>query len=184
MSVLLLLSGPSGVGKGTLVSHVTQAHPEIWVSVSATTRSPRPGEVDGRDYVFLTEEEFAHMREHGELLEWATVHGQFHYGTPRGPVEERVNRGIPCILEIDYQGMRQVKKVIPEAVSVFIAPPSWEELVSRLEGRGSEDALQRERRLETARRELDLSAEFDHVVVNDDLAVASQRLHEILRAGR
>lgn len=169
MSRLVVLAGPTAVGKGTVVRALRESRPDIWVSVSATTRSPRPGEVDGEHYFFVTDEEFDRMIAAGELLEWASVHGDRRYGTPRGPVEERLAQGTPCLLEIDLQGARQVKASMPDALFVFLAPPSWEELVRRLVGRGTETEAERERRLATARDELAAVEEFDETVVNDDL---------------
>ncbi|PKQ26150.1 MAG: guanylate kinase [Actinobacteria bacterium HGW-Actinobacteria-4] len=184
MSRLLVLAGPTAVGKGTLIRALRDRHPELWVSVSATTREPRPGEVDGEHYHFVTEQEFTSMTEAGELLEWATVHGKHRYGTPRIPVESSLIAGAPSILEIDVQGARQVRRNMPEALLVFVAPPSWEALVSRLEGRGTEDARERERRLATAREELDAAAEFDEIVVNDSIDDAVAHLEQLLGLSR
>lgn len=184
MSHLFVMVGPTAVGKGTLVRALRDRHPELWVSVSATTREPRPGEVDGVDYVFVSDAAFDAMIRDGELLEWATVHGDHRYGTPRGPIDERRRAGLPSVLEIDLQGARQVKRSMPDAVGVFIAPPSWDALVSRLEGRATEDAAQRERRLATAKTELAAIAEFDHVVVNDDIDQAVSELEDVMGLSR
>ena len=173
---LTVLAGPTAVGKGTVAAHVREHHPEIWISVSATTRAPRPGEVHGRHYFFLSDDEFDRMVNDGELLEWAVVHGAARYGTPRRPVEEVLGAGAPALLEIDLQGARQVREAWPHARFVFLAPPSWDELVRRLVGRGTESAEQRERRLQTARAELAAAAEFDHVLVNGDVGQAVQDL--------
>jgi guanylate kinase len=184
MTQLMVLAGPTAVGKGTLVRALRDHHPEVWLSVSATTRAPRPGEVDGQDYAFVSDAEFTDMIAQGQLLEWATVHGQHSYGTPRRPVEERLELGVPCILEIDLQGARQVRKTMPEALFVFVEPPSWEELVTRLEGRGTEDYEQQQVRLATAREELMAAQEFDHIVVNDNLDDAVIELERLLGLSR
>lgn len=171
-SRLTVVSGPTAVGKGTVVEQLRTEHPEIWVSVSATTRPPRPGEVDGQHYLFVTESEFDALVVKDELLEWAVVHGQHRYGTPRRPVVEAVRAGRQALLEIDLQGARQVRDSWPEARFVFLSPPSWDELVRRLVGRGTESAAERTRRLETARAEMVAAGEFDHVVVNGEIGQA------------
>lgn len=175
-----VISGPTAVGKGTVVAALRARHPEIWVSVSATTRPARPGEVDGVHYLFVDDAEFDELIADDGLLEWATVHGVHRYGTPAAPVRAAVAAGRRVILEIDLQGARQVRSRLPEAVFVFLAPPSWEELSQRLVGRGTETAAQRERRLESARTELAAQQEFDHVVVNDDLGQAVSDLVDLL----
>lgn len=177
---LTVLAGPTAVGKGTVSADVRARYPQVWLSVSATTRSPRPGEVDGVHYRFVSEAEFDRMVAAGELLEWAVVHGRHRYGTPRGPVEERLAAGEPVLLEIDLQGARQVRESMPEARFVFLAPPSWDELVRRLVGRGTEDEAERERRLATARVELAAGPEFDHVIVNDDVHRATDELLAVM----
>ncbi len=164
-----VISGPTAVGKGTVVARLRQLHPEVYVSVSATTRPPRPGEVDGVHYHFLTEQQFDELVASGGLLEWAVVHGRNRYGTLRRPVDEAVARGEAVVLEIDLQGARQVRKSYPEAQHIFLEPPSWDELVRRLVGRGTETPAQQERRLETARVELARKGEFEHVVVNGEI---------------
>jgi len=171
-----VLAGPTAVGKGTVSADLRARYPQVWLSVSATTRPPRPGEVDGLHYHFVTPEEFDRMVADGELLEWAVVHGRNRYGTPRRPVEERLAAGEPALLEIDLQGARQVRTTMPEAQFVFLAPPSMEELVRRLVGRGTEDAEERARRLATAEVEMAAEPEFDHVVVNDDVRRATDEL--------
>ena len=176
---LFIISGPSGAGKGTLVRELPAIVPDVWVSVSVTTRAPRPGEVEGQHYVFISCEEFTRLAESGGLLEWAEVHG-FRYGTPRAPVERRVAEGRQVILEIDPQGAFQVKKVIPSSVLVFIVPPSFEELQRRLEERGSETKAQVETRLATARHELELVGEYDYVIQNDDVPRAVGELVGII----
>lgn len=178
---LTVLAGPTAVGKGTVSADIRTRYPDIWLSVSATTRPPRPGEIDGVHYLFLSPEEFADMVARGEFLEHAVVHGRHHYGTPRGPVEERLAEGRPVLLEIDLQGARQVRITMPEARFVFLAPPTWEELVRRLVGRGTETPEERERRLATARIEMAAVSEFDHTIVNDDVMRATDELVALIR---
>ncbi|MGD9496345.1 MAG: guanylate kinase [Armatimonadota bacterium] len=182
--ILLVVAGPSGVGKGTLISGLRQRHPDIEWSVSCTTRAPRAGEVDGRDYHFVSADEFRRMVREGELLEWAVVHGTDRYGTPRAPVEDVLRRGGAVVLEIDYQGARSVRQAMPEAVLVFVAPPSIEALLERLARRNTEsqDALQR--RLRSARTEFQHMGMFSYLIVNDDLAAAIDALEAIYRAER
>ncbi len=175
-----VISGPTAVGKGTVVQALKARHPEVWVSVSATTRAPRPSEVDGRHYHFVSSNDFDALIASDGLLEWAVVHGRDRYGTPAAPVRAAVERGERVILEIDLQGARQIRQRLPQARSVFIAPPNWDELVNRLVGRGTETAEQRERRLLTARTELAAAEEFDHIVVNDDLERAVDDLVSLL----
>lgn len=172
---LTVLSGPSGVGKGSVVAAVRRSHPEVWLSVSATTRKPRPGERDGEHYHFVDGAEFDRMVAAGEFLEHASYAGN-RYGTPRGPVLERLRAGIPALLEIELQGARQVRAAMPEARLVFLTPPSWEELVRRLTGRSTEAPDVVARRLEQARLELAAEHEFDAVVVNDEIQRAADRL--------
>lgn len=167
---LLVLAGPTAVGKGTVAKHIIEHNPQVVLSVSATTRAPRPGEVDGVSYFFLTDAEFDELIETNQMLEFAVVHGKHRYGTPRQPVEAALAEGKAVLLEIDLQGARQVKQRMPQATTVFLAPPSWDELVHRLEGRGTEDQAEMARRLETARVELAAQGEFDHVIVNDEVA--------------
>jgi len=179
-SRLVVLAGPTAVGKGTVAAYVRAEHPQIWVSVSVTTRAPRPGEVDGVHYYFVSDAEFDRMREAGELLEWAVVHGRAKYGTPKHGVERAVAEGRPALLEIDLQGARQVRDTMPSAFFVFLAPPSWDALVDRLNGRGTESSAEREVRLRTARKELAAVAEFDTTIVNDDVARAGEELVSLL----
>ena len=174
-SRLTVLSGPSGVGKSTVVAELRRCYPELWLSVSVTTRSPRPGEVDGREYFFVDEPEFDRMVIAGELLEWAEFAGN-KYGTPRKPLEEKLAAGIPCLLEIDLAGARQVRKSMPDARLVFLAPPSWDELVRRLTGRGTEPPEVIERRLDAARLELAAEAEFDLTLVNTSVQEVCKQL--------
>jgi guanylate kinase len=172
----VVLAGPTAVGKGTVAAEVRRSHPEVWISVSATTRPPRPGEENGVHYWFVSDEEFDAMIERGDLLEWAVVHKAARYGTPRAPVELALASGKPAMLEIDLQGARQVRDTMPDALFVFLAPPSWDELVRRLVGRGTETEAERERRLETAREELAAESEFDVTVVNHEVHAAAEEL--------
>jgi guanylate kinase len=178
---LTVLSGPTAVGKGTVVARLAAEHPEIFVSVSATTRPPRPGEVHGQHYLFVSAAEFDAMIADGALLEWAVVHGVHRYGTPRAPVLAALAAGRPALLEIDLQGARQIRASCPNANFVFLVPPSWEELVRRLVGRGTETPEQREQRLATARAEMAASVEFDHVVVNGEVGQAVEDLVALVR---
>jgi guanylate kinase len=173
---LTVLAGPTAVGKGTVAAEIRREYPEVWLSVSVTTRKPRPGEVDGVHYTFVSEAEFDRMIEQGELLEWATLHHSHRSGTPRGPVVEALAEGRPALLEIDLQGARQVKATMPEALFVFLRPPSWEELVRRLVGRGTEDEADQARRLATAKEELAAEEWFEVSIVNDDVPRASAEL--------
>lgn len=179
---LTVLAGPTAVGKGTVAAWIREHHPEVWLSVSATTRPPRPGEVDGVHYHFMSGDEFAAKVADGDMLEWAVVHGRASYGTPRGPVDEALADGRLPLLEIDLQGARQVRATVPEARFVFLAPPSWDELVSRLVGRGTETEQERAVRLDTAKVELAAQSEFDHVIVNDDIRRAAEELVSLMRS--
>ncbi len=175
-SRLVVLAGPTAVGKGTVAADVRQRHPEVWISVSATTRLPRPGELDGVHYWFVDDAQFDAMIENGDLLEWAVVHRAARYGTPRKPVEKVLAEGRSAMLEIDLQGARQVRASMSDALFVFLKPPSWDELVRRLVGRGTETEEERERRLVTAREELAAETEFDVSIVNHEVHAAAEEL--------
>lgn len=181
---LIVLCGPAGVGKGTVLGRVREQHPEVWLSVSATTRQPRPGEVDGVNYFFMPEQVFLDKEAAGEFLETADVFGLAHYGTPVKPVVEHLERNIPVILEIDIQGARSVKQRAGElgieVMTVFIAPPSFEELERRLIGRGTETPAQQAKRLETAKIELAAESEFDKVIVNNVVDEAADELWNLI----
>ncbi|GHJ38909.1 guanylate kinase [Streptomyces sp. TS71-3] len=172
---LTVLSGPSGVGKSTVVAHLRKEHPQVWLSVSATTRRPRPGERDGVQYHFVSDDEFDKLIANGELLEWAEFAGN-RYGTPRGEVLRRLEAGEPVLLEIDLQGARLVRESMPDARLVFLAPPSWDELVRRLTGRGTESAEVIERRLQAAKVELAAESEFDTTLVNTSVEHVAREL--------
>lgn len=176
---LLVLTGPSGVGKGTVVAELRRLRPDVWVSVSATTRAPRPGEVDGVAYHFWSQDRFDATVAEGGFLEWAEFAGN-RYGTPRAAVAERLAAGQSVLLEIELQGARQVRVAMPAALTVFLTPPSWAALEARLRGRGTEDEAAIARRLERARHELDAAGEFDAVVVNDDVVRAARELVDFL----
>jgi len=173
---LTVLAGPTAVGKGTVAAYVREHHPEVWISVSVTTRRPRPGEENGVHYWFVSDEDFDRMVAEEDLLEWAVVHRAARYGTPRRAVEHALRDGHPALLEIDLQGARQVRETMPEALFVFLEPPSWEELVRRLVGRGTETEEERTRRLDTARFELAAESEFDVTVVNTEVHAAAEEL--------
>ncbi len=175
-----MVAGPTAVGKGTVVARIRERHPDVRFSVSATTREPRPGEVDGIHYYFVSNEEFDRLVADNEMLEWAIVHGQNRYGTPRRPILDAIEAGDSIILEIDIQGARQVKAAMPEAILVFLLPPSWDELVRRLQSRGTEDAEEQARRLETAKVEFDAQHEFDETIVNDDVDTAAEAVVQLM----
>jgi guanylate kinase len=179
---LVVLAGPTAVGKGTVAAAVRERHPDVWISVSATTRPPRPGELDGVHYWFVSDAEFDRLVAEGRMLEWAVVHGRHRYGTPRDPVVRALAEGRPALLEIDLQGARQVRESMPEALFVFLKPPSWDELVRRLVGRGTETAEERDRRLRTAVEELAAETEFDVSIVNHEVHAAADELVALMTA--
>lgn len=181
--LLVIFSGPSGVGKGTIIKPFMKLHPEVRYSVSATTRAPRAGEVDGVSYHFMEREDFIRALENGEMLEHAEYNGNF-YGTPKKQVEKMLDEGYDVILEIEVQGAQQMRRRAPDAVSVFVLPPSFEELAKRLCGRGSEDAQNIERRLAIARREIDLAYEYEYILLNDNIEDAIKKLAIILEAAK
>lgn len=186
--LLLVISGPSGSGKGTVLSQVFSNNPNIFYSISATTRSPRPGDVDGEQYYFLTKEQFEQKIKDGGMLEYAEYCGNY-YGTPKAPVEEKCANGFDVVLEIEVQGAIQVKKLNPDCVTIFITPPSLEVLEKRLRGRGTEPENVIESRLETARKEMALKDKYDYIVVNDKVSDAASKIQSIivaekLKAGR
>ncbi len=180
MAGLFVLAGPTAVGKGTVAAYVREHYPQVWLSVSLTTRKPRPGEIDGVHYHFVDQEEFDRLAADGQLLEYAVVHGRASYGTPRGPLDRARAEGRLPLLEIDLQGARQVRERTDDAFFVFLAPPSWEELTRRLVGRGTESAEEQAARLRTARTEMAAQGEFDATIVNDDVRRAAAELVHLM----
>ena len=181
--ILFIISAPSGAGKTTLASRLFQEAPDLRSSISYTTRAPRKGEVNGRDYHFVNEEQFIQMRNAGAFAEWASVH-EFYYGTPRAPVDDAITQGRDLLLDIDVQGATQLKATYPEAVSLFVLPPSWHELERRLRGRGTDTEAVITRRLHRAREEAREFSAYDYWIVNDNLERAVSLLHAILTAER
>ncbi|HEY1330123.1 MAG TPA: guanylate kinase [Actinomycetota bacterium] len=181
---LFVIAGPSGVGKGTVIRRVLDRLPDLVLSVSSTTRAPRPGEIEGRDYRFVSTERFRSMVERGEFLEWADIYGSHRSGTPADPVREQTERGHDVVLEIDLQGAMQVRARWPGAVLIFLAPPSSDELARRLRERGTETPEQLERRLAAARTEMAQAGSFDHRVVNDDVERAAAEIAAIIAGER
>lgn len=181
MARVFVITGPSGVGKGTLIKRLREQLPQLRLSVSATTRPPRRGEVHGEDYWFLDPDEFARRVSAGDFVEHAEYAGR-HYGTLREELERHLGEGAPVVLEIEVQGARQVREAMPEAIQVFVVPPSFDELRSRLEGRGTDGDDTIRQRLEVSRRELESQHEFDHRIVNDDLERATDELVGIVRS--
>jgi guanylate kinase len=177
---LTVLTGPSGVGKGTLVRRLLERHPQIWLSVSATTRSPRAGEQEGSSYFFLSREAFEQRVAAGGLLEWAEFAGNL-YGTPRQPVEQQLQAGRPVLLEIELEGARQVRRSFPSGFQVFVEPPSYAELERRIRGRGTDSEEAIRRRLQRARVELEAAAEFDARLLNGDLDAAVRELEQLMQ---
>lgn len=178
---LVILAGPSAVGKSTVVDRLRSDVPNLYFSVSMTTRDPRPGEVDGRDYFYVTAQEFQDKIDRGEMLEWADIHGGLQRsGTPAEPVRQAREEGRPVLVEVDLVGARNIARLIPEAETIFLAPPSWEVLVERLTGRGTESQDVINRRLETAREELAAQSEFKHVIINDDVDTAVSAIKTVL----
>ena len=180
---LIVFSGPSGVGKGTILAKYMEGRSNICYSVSATTRSPRPGEVDGQQYFFLTKEKFEEMIGADQMLEYARYSGNY-YGTPKQFVEDKLAAGVDVVLEIEVQGAAKVRAACPEALFIFVLPPSYEVLCSRLTGRGTEDAATVQRRLDAAVGELSQAGTYDYVIVNDDLDQAVEELATVVRAAR
>ncbi|NMH15569.1 guanylate kinase [Tepidiphilus sp. B18-69] len=183
LGTLYIVTAPSGAGKTTLVHAVLEREPGLALSISYTTRPPRPGEIDGRDYRFIGREEFLRLRDRGELLEWAEVHGNY-YGTSRTWIEDQLQQDRDVLLEIDWQGARQVRRIFPQAVSVFILPPSIATLEARLRGRGTDSEATIARRLAAAREEMRHVEEFDYVIINDRLERAIDELTAVVRAAR
>lgn len=179
---LTVIAGPTAVGKGTVVNYILQNYPNVHLSVSATTRAARPGEIDGKNYFFMTHEKFDQLINDGQMLEYAVVHGENKYGTPKQPVVDALKQGQLVILEIDIQGAEQIKAAMPEAKLIFIAPPSWDELVRRLKGRGTETETEQAVRLETAKQEMLAQQNFDYVVINDDVARCANEVVDLLKA--
>ncbi len=177
---LTVLVGPTAVGKGTVVRRLREIYPDLPVSVSVTTRAPRPGEVDGKDYFFVSNAHFDELVKSGALLEWAVVHGQNRYGTPARWVQDQREAGNPVLLELDVEGARQVRQRQPECLLVFLMPPSWEELERRLTGRATEGSEEQARRLQTARSELEAISEFDVVLTNHDVDRTAEELAALL----
>lgn len=176
---LVVLAGPSGVGKSSVIKEALRQAPKTWLSVSATTRAPRPGEVDGVNYFYVSDEQFDQMIENNQLLEWANYAGN-RYGTPRNAVEEKLAAGTPVLLEIEVQGAKQIRKAMPEALLVFLEPPTWADLEARLAGRGTESQTQVQARLDAALKELESKGFFDEVIVNDEVNRAASQLVQYL----
>ncbi|WP_353066861.1 guanylate kinase [Arcanobacterium hippocoleae] len=179
-----MICGPTAVGKGTVLREVFRRLPQSWYSISATTRAPRPGEANGKDYYFLNDAEFSALVAAQQMLEWATVHKIHRYGTPAAPVHDAIAHGKTVILEVDLDGARQIRHSLPQAPQIFLAPPSWEELQTRLIGRGTESQQEQQRRLATAKIELAAQNEFDYIVVNNTVANATEEILQIITQHR
>ncbi len=177
---LTLITGPSGVGKGSLVKRLLQRNPDLWLSISATTRQPREGENDGEDYFFLDHSVFQELLDHGRFLEWAEFAGNF-YGTPVDELNKKLDSGQSVLLEIELKGARQVRKSFPEVFQIFLSPPSFDELEKRIRGRGTDEESAIKQRLERAREELNSKDEFDAVVINDNLEDAVAEIEKLIR---
>ncbi|MFM8927342.1 MAG: guanylate kinase [Rhodoluna sp.] len=182
MTRLTVIAGPTAVGKGTVVRKILELQPDIRLSISVTTRPPRPEEVNGTHYFFVNDQDFDRMIAENELLEYATVHRSHRYGTPRGPVEDAIRENKQIILEIDVQGAKQVKKSLPSANLIFLAPPSEDELLNRLRTRGTETPEQISVRLQTAKEEMQAANDFDHIVINREVAQAAAEVLELMQA--
>lgn len=178
---LTVIAGPTAVGKGTVVDYIVKNYKNIHLSVSATTRAPRPAEIEGQSYFFMTNEQFDDLIAKDQMLEFAVVHGNNRYGTPKQPIIDALERGEHVLLEIDIQGARQIRKTMPEANLIFISPPSWEDLVTRLQSRGTESPEEQAIRLETAKSELASQGEFDHVVINDEVARCASEVVDLMK---
>lgn len=176
---LIVLTGPSGVGKGTLVRSLLKRHPELYLSISVTTRSPRPGEIDGKHYYFVSRSQFQQMVAKGELLEWAEFAGNY-YGTPRVPVEEQISLGKSVVLEIELEGARAIRKTFPRSLRIFVLPPSLKELEQRLRGRGQDSEEAIARRLQRAQEEINAATEFDFKIINDNFETALNQIEAAL----
>jgi guanylate kinase len=177
---LVVLAGPTAVGKGAVSSHIRENYPDVHLSVSATTRAPRPGETNGVNYFFVSDDEFDELIETDQMLETAIVHNAFRYGTPRAPIDEALSSGKSVLLELDLQGARSVRVAMPSAVLVFLLPPTWDELVRRLIGRDTESSVEQQRRLETAKVELAAQDEFDVKVVNHEVSQAAREVVDLM----
>ncbi|MBV7363690.1 guanylate kinase [Actinomycetaceae bacterium TAE3-ERU4] len=177
---ITVVAGPTAVGKGTVISRLREMYPQIYYSVSATTRLPRPGEIDGVHYHFVSQKQFASLVEQGQMLEWALVHGLNSYGTMRSPIMEAVAAGKPALIEVDLAGARQIRQSLPEAKQIFIAPPTFADLEERLAKRGTEGPAERIRRLETAREEMAAQNEFDLVIVNHTVDLCAHNLAQAM----
>lgn len=177
---LVVLAGPTAVGKGSVSTYIRENYPDVHLSVSATTRPARPGEIHGVNYFFVSDDEFDRLADSDQMLETATVHNAYRYGTPRAPIDEALTLGKSVLLEIDLQGARSVRRAMPEAVLVFLLPPTWDELVRRLIGRGTENALEQQRRLETAKVELAAQDEFDFKLINHEVSSAAREVVDLM----